>query len=117
MNKKKVQIYCGDWTLIPESIRTLLQVKAWTIETQDEMKEYGFQLAKMGGDIFTNNEVVLNAIRVAVKRNPDKVSALMRFYGDVYPLGYVVEIDRDGNLSANPKHFFEANINMLMELF
>ncbi len=127
----QIKLYCGNYYAIPQSISDSLEiVGSDTRQDGNFWVEYGQKLydkALLGHrvHIFTNNDHVLNGLRVAVmKDNQPRVRSFFYLVEEIEILFYEKEghhqsmlINSDGAISNWPPGFFDATENALMQLF
>jgi hypothetical protein len=114
-------LHCGKWREVPEEIKPQVSVLQFGSETEQEIFHLVLDMAGAASyagqstHIFTNNALVMYAMCVYAKRNPNEADQLViMFYdGEVHDL----TIDSDGHVSATPAGFFDQGMNALLELF
>lgn len=115
-------LYTGDMNLIDPQVQGYIQARGWPTQSQEEILQYGIRLLGQHGHVFSNNELVLLGLRLAIRRayNNGDVNAhlkvIITFYSKDYPKGVNVQVDKEGNLVNYYRGFFDTVADALIEL-
>lgn len=111
-------VYCGNFLWCPVNIEILGDIRF----TDTQMSKIGkelrpYQRSNEPRRVFTNNENIVNGIKVAIKHKKlNHKSVIFNFMTD-QGATIKVELDADGHFTDSPIGFFEQTRIDLLELF